>query len=483
VSEVLAIQAKLLEWRDNPCKFAYECFGFTPDSWQEEVLNCLPDPAKNRICIKANKGPGKTAIEAIVMWWFQTVMGEKGSHPKGAATSITGDNLKDNLWPELAKWRGRSQWCMKMFEWTKERIFARSHPETWFMSARTWPKSGDPTQQANTLAGLHADYLLFVLDESGGIPDAVMAAAEGGLSGGKWCKIMQAGNPTHLEGPLYRACTSERHLWTVIEITGDPDDPKRSNRISIQWAKEQIEKYGKDNPWVAVNVFGRFPPSSLNALLGPDEVNAAMHRYVKEEDFIYSQKRLGIDVSRFGDDMTVIFPRQGLVAFKPDEMRNMRSNDIAARVANAKAKWGSDLEMVDGSGGYGSGVIDYLVQAGHSPMEVSFSGKAIDQRYFNKRSEMWFMMAEWVKKGGSLPNIPEMVRELTTPTYTFQNGKFRLEEKDQIKERLGFSPDRADALALTFALPEMPKDMQLRKDSGFVQKTNYDYDPYSDRRA
>jgi phage terminase large subunit len=46
----------------------------------------------------------------------------------------------------------------------------------------------------------------------------------------------------------------------VIEITGDPDDPKRSPRVSGQWAREQIEKYGRENPWVLVNVFGSSRP-------------------------------------------------------------------------------------------------------------------------------------------------------------------------------------------------------------------------------
>lgn len=88
------------------------------------------------------------------------------------------------------------------------------------------------------------------------------------------------------------------------------------------------------------------------------------------------------------------------MAFKPVEMRNARTNEIAARVAAAKIKWGSELEAIDGTGGYGSGVIDSLIQAGHNPLEVQFSGKAIDNRYYNKRSEMWFEMAAWIKRAG-----------------------------------------------------------------------------------
>jgi hypothetical protein len=65
-------------------------------------------------------------------------------------------------------------------------------------------------------------------------------------------------------------------------------------------------------------------------------------------------------------------------------------------------------------------------------------------------------MAEWVKGGGALPHLPDLVAELTTPTYSFQGDRMQIEPKEQIKKRLGRSPDLADALALTFAWPVVP---------------------------
>lgn len=475
----------LREWRANPQKFVYDNFKVNPDAWQQDLLAAMGDPKKTRIAMKAAKGPGKTAGLAWCIWNFLACYAERGEHPKGAAVAITEDNLKDNLWPELAKWQARSPFLKEAFTWQKERISAKAHPETWFFSARSWPKSADITQQSNTLAGLHSEYLMFVLDESGGIPDAVMAAAEGGLATGKWAKILQAGNPTHRAGPLYRACTQERHLWHVITITGDPDDPARSPRISVQWAKEQIEKYGRENPWVMVNVFGEFPPDSLNSLLGPEEVEKAMNRAVKHDDYAYSQKRLGVDVARFGDDRTVIFPRQGLLSFKPVELRNARTNDIASRVILGKSRWNSEVEFIDDTGGYGAGVVDSMLQAGHAPIPINFAGKADDPKYFNKRAEMWFRMANWIKRGGSLPKMPELIAELTAPTYTFASGKFRIEEKKQIKERLGSSPDYADALALTFAHEEMPG--QQIEGLNIVMNSHpqhlSDYDPFEEKEV
>lgn len=467
-----SVKEKIRIWRLDPVRFVREVFHVEPDPWQKDALMSF---AKNRrLAMLASKGVGKTTLLSWCAWNFLLTRPE----PKIAATSLSWDNLSDGLWTEMAKWQSKSQLLKEMFTWTKTRIFATHYPETWWMSARSWSKGADSTQQADTLAGLHADYILFILDEVGAIPDAVMAAAEAALSSGKECKLLIAGNPTHLEGPLYRAATQERHMWDVIEINSDPDNPKRSPRVSIEWAREQIQKYGKDSPWVMVNVFGRFPPGSLNTLLGVDEVRDAMKRGLREHDYSWAQKRLGVDVARFGDDRTVIFPRQGLRAFKPVEVRNARSNEIAARVMVAKSKWGSELELVDDTGGFGSGVIDSLLQAGVSAQAVNFASKAGDERYLNKRAEMWFRMAEWVKRGGCLPDIPELVRELTAPTYYFQNGRFQIEPKDQIKERLGASPDIADALALTFALPDLASGTTVIP--GVSQNRHkFEYDPFA----
>lgn len=473
-----AAMLKIKRWREDPVTFVTECFGVTPDEWQVDVLRAFP--AERRIAMKACKGPGKSCVMAWLAWNFLATR----PSPKIIATSISGDNLQDGLWTEMAKWQAKSQFLTAAFEWKKESITPRQKlPEhnDWIMVARQWSKSADSSQQSLTLAGKHADYMLFILDEVGGIPDAVMASAEAALASGVECKILMAGNPTHLEGPLYRACTTERNLWHVTEITSDPDDPKRTPRVSVEWAREQIEKYGRDSAYVLVNVFGKFPPSSLNSLIGPDEVNAAMRRHLSEDKYSFVQRRLGVDVARFGGDRTVIFQRQGLAAFKPIEMRDARTNEIGDRVISLKNQWQSDQEFIDDTGGYGGGVVDYMMLNGYNPVPVNFSSRPTDSRYFNKRAEIWFRMVEWIKKGGCLPNIPELVKELCTPTYTFQNGKLQLESKDQIKDRLGSSPDFADALALTFTQPDSPRRHNELEDRlrGYEQgKLQYDFDPF-----
>ncbi len=443
---------KIRRWRERPDQMVEELFGVIPDPWQRDVLQAFPH--KQRQAMVACKGPGKTAVLSWLAWNFLLTRKE----PKIAATSITGDNLADGLWTEMALWMNKSELLKEAFVWTKTRIFAKQHPETWWMSARPWSKSANSAEQGNTLAGLHADYIMFILDESGGIPDSVMIAADAALSSCVEGHIVQAGNPTHLEGPLYRAATTEARLWSLTNITADPEDPKRTPRVKVEWAREQIEKYGRDSPFVKVNVFGQFPPSSLNALIGPDEVRAAMNRHYRPQEFCNAATIFGIDVARDGADSTVIFRRQGITLFPPIQYRNMDGTQGANLVARKWNDYKADACFIDDTGGFGSSWIDNLRRLGFAPIGVHFSQKSTSERYFNKRTEMMFEFVEWIKSGGAIPDVPELLAALTQTTYTFKGDKLLIEPKDIIKEKLGYSPDHLDSAMLTFASPVMKAD-------------------------
>lgn len=471
---------------DGVVQFVRERIRAEPDPWQAEALLAY-QTGKPRTCLKACKNPGKTAVLSWISWHFLAVY----PHPNIAAVSITGENLRDGLWKEMALWQMRDPMLMDQFTWTAERIFHKQFPGTWWMSARKFSKTADTTQQSNTLAGLHRDYMLFILDETGSMPRAVMAAADAALGSGVVTRLVQAGNPTNLEGPLYDACTRERRLWNIIDVTGDPDNPKRAPRVKLEWARAQIEKYGRENPWVKVNVLGEFPSASINSLLGVAEVEVAMKRHYQEDVYKWAQKRLGVDVARFGDDLSVWFPRQGLVAFKPVFLAAERDSPVSVLIANrtllAKQRWNYDLLLFDDTGGWAHGAIDVLRTQGEAPIPLQYHLPAPDPRYKNLRAYGWMMMAEWVKKGGALPNVPELVDELITPTYTFENGKFVMEDKDQVKDRLGRSTNYADALANTCMIPDAPNEMEelLLKLTGHSDKRHAktEFDPHRDERA
>lgn len=440
--------AKVKAWREDPVRFVREVFQVEPDAWQADVLRAFP--THNRLAMKASKGPGKSTVEAWCAWNFLMTR----PHPKIVAVSITGDNLRDGLWSEMSKWQQKSPLLLAAFEWNAERITARENPETWFMAARTWAKGADASQQANTLAGIHADYVLFILDECGGIPDSVMSAAEGGLSTGIECKLLIGGNPTHLEGPLYRALTKERALWHVTEVSGDPDDPKRSPRIGIEWARDQIAKYGRDHPYVLVNVLGQFPPSQSNSLISLAVVLDAQKRQITDAEYKSEPKVIGVDVARSDNgDRSVIQVRQGRVAFRPQVLRTRDLMVLVDNIAKQVKDTNADALFVD-STGVGAGVADRLNQLGFHCVGVNFSEAAANpMAHLNKRVEMWDNMRAWLPTACAYDS-PELAAELTAPTYWYDGqNKLRLESKEDIVGRGLPSPDLGDALALTFAHP------------------------------
>ena len=434
------------EWRERPVKFVRDMFKVDPDEWQKDALESLGGPltTRRRLAMRACTGPGKSAVLAWIGWHRLSCFASQGEHPKGAALSGEGrDNLSDNLWAELSKWRERSEFLKAAFTWNKERIYANDHPSTWFLSARSYAKDANEDAIGTSLSGLHSKFPFVLLDETGNMPVIVGKKASQIFTGNPTdALIASAGNPTSTAGLLYFICTTERGITHVITITADPDDPKRTPRVDIEHAREQIRLHGRDNPWVMATILGEFPPQGFNQLLSLEDVEAAMKLNYKEPDFIKIQKRLGVDVAREGDDRTVLFPRQGLVAFPPQVMRNADGPQIAARVALIRKEQDIEVEYFDTTGGHGWSAFDHLKATGHTPIPVNFSGEADEKTFYNKRAEMWWRMADWVKRGGSIPpGLTEIVPELTSATYTHKNGRFILEPKENIKTKIGRSPD------------------------------------------
>ncbi len=477
---------RIAEWRSDPVKFVRDVFRAEPDAWQHDALALLGAPGRKRVALKACAGPGKTAVLAWGGWHRLTCFAARNEHPKGIAVSMTGENLRRNLWAEMARWRNESEFLQRAFEWTSSRIFARDHGETWFLSATSWPKTADSETVGRTLSGLHSRFPFYLIDESGDIPPSMLRSAEQGLTSCEDGLIITAGNTTSQTGLLYEVAVRlrgkrEDGKYEVVSITADPDDPKRTPRVDIEWARQQIAQYGRENPWVMAYVLGEFPPGSINALLSVDEVEAAMNRSPAAGSYEWAVKRIGVDVARFGDDRTVHFPRQGLAAFQPAVMRHARGSAVSVDIANRTMQMMNDLgaeeAFFDDTVGWAHGAVDVLRSAGRPVHAVRFEAPSANPRYVNMRAQMWMEMAEWVKTG-CLPLIPEIVAELATPTYFFSSGKFQIEAKDQVKKRLGRSPDLADALALTFALPDAPARRQGLAGGGKRQSLN-DYDPYA----
>jgi len=212
-------------------------------------------------------------------------------------------------------------------------------------------------------------------------------------------------------------------MWHKIRITSDPLDPDRSTRVDIKFAQEQIDKYGRDDAWVRIYLLGKFALQDSTALLGISDMDDAEKRHYQISDYGHSQKRIGCDVARFGNDATIISARQGLVCFMFKELRNKNGPEVSSAIQNSAAKWGDVDSVHTDCIGVGASVIDHLATSGLTSYAVNFASKADDtNRYFNKRAECIMRLVEWIKAGGSIPHSPRLRKELTNVKYNYRNG-------------------------------------------------------------
>jgi len=468
------VLAKLTQWRTDPVAFVRECLHVEPDEWQIKMLTAAI--TKQRLAALCSKGPGKTASDCWLIAWYLATR----PHAHAVVTSGSEDQLRDTVVPELAKWFGRSFLLGEWFEVQKSRICHRQAPDTWWLSARSWSRSADPQTAGESLAGVHEKYAMVVLDESAQMPESLLAIAEAALSTGPETRLVLSGNPTSKDGALYRAAIKDAQHWDVTCVSGDPDDPQRSPRISIEWARSMIDRYGRDSPFVQVSVLGQFPDGALNTLLSREEILASMARKIPDEACNGFALVLGVDVARFGLDATVFCLRQGLRVIEFQVFRNVDHMTTAGRICNLIDSRRIDATFIDA--GMGSGVIDRCRQLRYDVTEVPFSGSPRLRRFANRRAEMYWEASEWVRERGSLPHNLELVDELAAISYAIKRDKIQCIDKDEIKALLGRSPDHADAFALTFASPVAPRITdwkQLLRGNGGQHIRGTAYDPYT----
>ena len=166
---------------------------------------------------------------------------------------------------------------------------------------------------------------------------------------------------------------------------------------------------------------------------------------------------LGVDVARGGKDKSYIIDRQGRCAGRHVNMA-LDSDDlmeVAGQVALQIERLRPDQVFIDVTG-IGGGVVDRLRERGFKRVVgVNFGSVPAERdRYANKRAEMWARLRDWLGEpgGADIPDDDSLHAQLCAVGATFDsNSALVLEKKEDIRARLGFSPDAADALALTFA--------------------------------
>lgn len=215
-----------------------------------------------------------------------------------------------------------------------------------------------------------------------------------------------------------------------------------------------------------------FPSTAEEAFQASGEGNyikpvlVAKARHTKIQVGGYIPIVIGIDPARGGRDRTGVIDRQGRKAggIVNEDWREGDVTKLCGKVVLLIKRVKPKKVIIDSTEGTGAALVDLLTELGYGKIVfgVKFSESAIaDDLYLNKRAEMYAEMLEWFSSplGVEIPDDDDLQAEICAAiwgpaaTHHTRNGLLQIEPKEHIVKRLKRSPDRADALALTFAIP------------------------------
>ncbi len=478
------LAAEVATYYDDPLGFVLFAFpwgekggmlenSMGPRLWQWEFLERWGNEIKNRafdgktpcepieFSFASGHGIGKSALSS----WITLFIISTRPYSKGVVTATTSPQLKTKTWAELGKWKRlclTGGWFNFNASHGNMNLAHREHPDTWRVDAQTCRE-----ENSESFAGLHAagSTPWYLFDEASGVPEKIFEVSEGGLTDGEPMRFF-FGNPTKNTGYFKKTFGALRHRFITMQI--DSRNVDGTNKELIEsWAKD----YGEDSDFFRIRVKGQFPRASSMQFIGTDVAESAATRENFKDD--KAPVVIGVDVARFGDDASVIYVRQGrdgrTVGYKM--YRELDSIQLAGQVAQFIDEYNPRKVFVDGTGGYGSGVVDQLHASGykHTVEDVQFGARAIESDiYYNKRAEMYGLMKKWLGTG-QIPDEQSLIDDLTGVQYGFANeNKIQLEKKEDMKKRGLASPDIADALALTFAFPVVRKTKPIEINTRWV---------------
>jgi phage terminase large subunit len=439
----------ILTYEKHPDLFVEDLLGVTPQDWQREVMSAVAK-GQRRCSIRSGHGVGKSSCASWLMIWFLLTR-----YPvKIVVTAPTASQLFDALFAECKRWIKELPTPIKsLLEMKSDRIELGSSPTEAFISART-----SRSESPESLAGVHADHVLLVVDEASGVPESVFEAAYGSMSG-KDATTILLGNPTRSSGYFYETHTRLRDSWWTKQVSC-LDSPL----VSPDFIAEMELKYGADSNAMRVRVLGEFPLAEDDTLISLHSVEQASKRKVEQPEG--TPVVWGLDVARYGDDASVLCIRQGRHLQALHSWKKLSLMELSGRVLDLLNSADEPPEeiLVD-SIGLGAGVLDRLRELDISARGVNVSeSPAMADRYANLRAELWDHTKSWFNEEVQIPNDDSLIADLTAPRYSFNSsGKMLVESKAETKKRLGRSTDFADSLVLTFASTAAGASGQYRR--------------------
>lgn len=476
-------------------------------SKQREVAQSVVD---NRYtAVQSCHDAGKSFIASrTAAWWLAT-------HPVGEAfvvsTAPTAAQVDAILWREIAKAHRKGGLA--------GRILGGGFPQ-WKIGPELVGYGRKPADHdSNGFQGIHARYVLIIIDEACGIPKTLWDAVDA-LATNEAARVLAIGNPDD-PGTQFRVNCAPGSGWHTIRIDGlqspnvceseiaklppelevalrgalaeaglspsteEVPDELREYLISATWIAERVLRWKTKSALFLSKVRGIFPDDNAEGVIPLGWVERAIDRWNEWDrqgrPELPGRKVVSCDVARFGADNTCIGLRQGPVLETIARFSGLNTVQTADKVREVaivdgygRAAWPHTMFVVDVVG-VGAGVVDNLRHEKQMPNVVAFNASRQDKRvddlgqfkFNNNRSAAWWNLRELLAPQGDpmrseimLPDDEDLKIDLTAPKYKVSKtgGIIEVESKDDIRKRIGRSPDSGDMAVMAFYYSAPPPE-------------------------
>jgi len=386
-------------------------------------------------------------------------------------TAPTEKQVKDLLWKEIgAIYQHKGGGLVG----SADRLQVRENPE-WYMV-------GFSTDKPFRMEGYHSPNILWVLDEAKGLESWLYDSIEGSMTGGN-ARILEISTTDGAEQQVpFRNHHERGRGWNTIHLsaldspfvdaeafpeysqyrnadlfdygkprTGTEWPMELAPKIQIataEWIQDRLDDWEETDPMmVETKVWGEFSMLGTSSCISLKWIESAVEAEIRQKDVPI---RYGLDVARYGGDRSVLTPYHG--GYVPDQYVWPMQDTMVTVGKTMIAVEHEEVVQVD-SIGLGAPVFDRLVELNQSAIGVNSSARSYQpERFYNFRAELWWNARELFetqyKEGGtvSIPDDPELIEELAAIQYKIHSdGRIIMEDKKEVKKRIGRSPDKADS--------------------------------------
>ena len=450
-----------LYYRNHPVEWAERFLGVHLWSAQKDILNLL---AKHpRVAVRAGHSVGKSFLASVFLLWYMHTR----PRSMGLLTAPTYPQMRGVVYKEMRRLSHAAKKKLPI-RILKDEVRMLRADDTEYPD---WFIRGFSSDRGDRVQGQHAPGgVALVVDEATGV-DLEMWEALQSLPTGKEGRILLLGNPIRADGFFADAFKGKGNFQTYkISVMDSPnftgeEVPHILTQSLASWnaIEPWFQAYGEDSSVVQSRVYAEFPTEGEDAVFPREWIERAQAREPNPKWEV--DRVLGIDPAHMGADLSVWI---GIYGHRVTVLRSEgKTPDTTIAGEWTANKVGEDrIERVGIDLAFGTGIASTLRQRKIPVEEIDFGSAARDkERYYNKRAEMYFQAREFLREHAILPpDLPgRFIEELYSVRYIYDDSRIKIERKDEIRKRLGRSPDYADAFCLAVEMRKPVMDTSLMK--------------------